>query len=189
MCTVAPTPRAFLPSMPSPHRAATRGAMQSLDRILSFLDEIRLPVAEGPVPEHAFLPGVRIDGGVVVYDRAALRWPGDLLHEAGHIAVTPSRLRPALNDGLDAVPAAAHAGEAEATAWAYAAVVHLRLEPSVLFHDGGYGGHSEGLIRSFAHGVNLGAHGLAQAGMTAIGTRAQHVGVAPYPRMLQWLRD
>lgn len=163
--------------------------MHSLDRILAFLDEIRLPVAEGPVPEDSFLPGVRIAGGIVVYDRAALRWPGDLLHEAGHIAVTPSRLRPALSDGLAQMPCVEHAGEVEATAWAFAAVAHLRLHPSVLFHDGGYGGHSEGLIASFAHGVYPGAHGLAQAGMTAVGAQAQRAGVAPYPQMLRWLRD
>lgn len=162
--------------------------MQNLDRILAFLDGIGLPVAEGPVPGPSFLPGVRIAGGVVVYDRAALRWPGDLLHEAGHIAVTPPALRPALSDGLDGMPSVEHAGEAEATAWAFAAVVHLRLHPSVLFHDGGYGGHAEGLIASFAHGVYPGAHGLAQAGMTAIGAQAQRAGVAPYPHMLHWLR-
>jgi hypothetical protein len=163
--------------------------MQSLDRILAFLDEIRLPVAEGPVPQNSFLPGVRIAGGIVVYDRAALRWPGDLLHEAGHIAVTPSRLRAALNDGLGPMPSIEHAGEAEATAWAFAAVAHLCLHPSVLFHEGGYGGHSEGLIRAFEHGVYPGAHGLAQAGMTAIGEQARRAGVAPYPQMLHWLRD
>lgn len=163
--------------------------MQILDRVLAFLDEIRLPAGEGPVPEHAFLPGVRIARGTVVYDRSALRWPGDLLHEAGHIAVTPSRLRTALEGGLDAMPSVAHAGEAEATAWAFAAVVHLHLDPSVLFHEGGYGGHSSGLIAAFAHGVYPGAHGLAQAGMTAIGEQAQRAGVAPYPRMLRWLRE
>lgn len=163
--------------------------MQNLERILAFLDEIRLPAAAGPVARDSFLPGVRIAGGVVVYDRAALRWPGDLLHEAGHIAVTPPSLRAALNDALDVAAAIPHAGEEEATAWAYAAVLHLGLDPSLLFHAGGYGGHAEGLIQSFGLGVYPGAHGLAQAGMTCIGVQAQRAGVAPYPRMTRWLRD
>jgi hypothetical protein len=125
----------------------------------------------------------------LVFDRATLRWPGDLLHEAGHIAITPSSLRSALDDALDASSSAPHSGEAEATAWAYAAVAHLQLHPSVLFHEGGYRGHSAGLIASYSHGVYPGAFGLAQAGMTLTGADASLAGVRPYPAMIRWLRE
>jgi len=134
----------------------------TLDSILAFLDEIKLLASEGVVPPDSCLPGIRVSRGMLVFDRATLRWPGDLLHEAGHIAVTPSSLRAALDDALDSSDSVPHAGEAEATAWAYAAVVHLQLDPAVLFHDGGYRGHSAGLIRSYGYGVYPGAFGLVR---------------------------
>jgi len=158
----------------------TPAGERPLESILAFLEEIGLSVREGFVAPGSFLPGIRVSGGVVVFDRAAMRWPGDLLHEAGHIATTPSALRAALDDALEASASVPHAGEVEATAWAYAAVVHLKLDASVLFHEGGYQGHSEGLVRSFGLGVYPGAHGLVQAGMTAAGT---------YPRMNRWMRE
>jgi hypothetical protein len=163
--------------------------MQTLNAILSFLDDIQLSASEGFVPPDSFLPGLRISRGALIFDRAALRWPGDLLHEAGHIAVTPSSLRSALDAALESPGCVPHAGEAEATAWAYAAIVHLHLHPSVLFHEGGYRGHSAGLIMSYSHGVYPGAFGLAQAGMTLVGRDAQLAGVPPYPRMTRWRRE
>ena len=162
----------------------------TLETILSFLHDIQLPTHEGFVAADSFLPGIRVTRGSLMFDRDALRWPGDLLHEAGHIAVTPSSLRSTLNDDVDptglGVP---HAGEAEATAWAYAAIVHLRLQPSVLFHEGGYRGHSAGLIASYGYGVYPGAFGLAQAGMSVVGSEATLAGVPPYPHMTRWLRE
>jgi hypothetical protein len=163
--------------------------MELLNTILTFLDEIQLSATEGFVSPDSFLPGIRIAGGTLVFDRAALRWPGDLLHEAGHIAVAPASLRSSLDDALDSAHSVANAGEVEATAWAYAATVHLRLAPSVLFHEGGYRGHSAGLIMSYSYGVYPGAFSLAQAGMTFVGADAERAGVPPYPRMARWLRE
>jgi hypothetical protein len=161
----------------------------ALEAILAFLAEIGLPVSEGNVPADSFLPGIRVSRGCLVLDRAALRWPGDLLHEAGHLAVTPSTLRSTLDDALEGHGSVPHAGEMEATAWAYAAVAHLRLDPSVLFHDGGYRGQSAGLIRTYGYGVYPGSFGLAQAGMTLVGADAATAGRPPYPAMTRWLRE
>jgi hypothetical protein len=160
-----------------------------IEPIIAFLEEIQLPVSEGVVPPDSFLPGLRISQGGVIFDRASLRWPGDLLHEAGHIAVMPSALRPSLSDALDSESEVPHGGEVEALAWAYAALVHLELHPSVLFHDGGYRGNSTGLITTFGLGVYPGAFGLAQAGMTLVGAEARAAGIPPYPRMIRWLRE
>lgn len=162
--------------------------MSSLEAILTFLREIGISASEGVVPPDSFLPGIRVAHGALVFDRDSLAWAGDLLHEAGHIAVTPASLRPTLDDLLAASSAVPHAGEAEATAWAYAAIVHLKLPPSVLFHAGGYHGNSAGLITTFSCGVYPGAFGLSEAGMTLIGNAAQTAGVAPYPHMSRWLR-
>jgi hypothetical protein len=156
--------------------------------IVAFLRSIGISVQEAAVADDSFLPGVCIRDGCLIFDRSTLRWPGDLLHEAGHIATMPAPMRSTLSDALDATPEVAHAGEVEATAWAYAAVVHLRLKPSVLFHAEGYDGRSDQLIATYGLGVYPGCFGLAQAGMTRIGADALQEGVPPYPHMIQWLR-
>src|SRR5688500_18174645 len=82
-----------LAAMRGRHAHRTSRPMNSLDTILTFMTQIELSVSEGEVSRDSFLPGVRVARGTLVFDRALLRWPGDLLHEAGHVAVTPARLR------------------------------------------------------------------------------------------------
>jgi hypothetical protein len=156
-------------------------------KIVAFLNSIGIPVREGPVAADSFLPGLSIINGSLVYDRLSLQWPGDLLHEAGHIATTPTSMRAVLNDSLEPSALVQHAGEAEATAWAYAATVYLGLAPSVLFHLGEYHGKSSSLIATYSCGVYPGCYGLSQAGMTLLGVDA--TSTPPYPHMTQWLRD
>lgn len=157
-------------------------------RILGFLGSIGLPVREGQVPNGSFLPGVRIERGGLCVDRARLLWPGDLLHEAGHLAVVPAALRSAMDDALQDLPAVPHGGEIEATAWAWAALQHLGLDPAVLFHEGGYHGRSASLRTTFGLGVYLGASGLAAAGLALLPSQVQPGGPESYPHMLAWLR-
>jgi hypothetical protein len=91
-----------------------------------------------------------------------------------------------LNDALAEAPALPHGGEADATAWAFAAVVHLRLPMELLFHEGGYHGNSAGLILTYSLGVYPGVHGLVQAGMAVVTAES---GVPAYPHMIRWLRE
>lgn len=160
----------------------------TLERILGFLADIGIRARPGTLPPDTFLPAVRIDHGALVFDPQRLRWPGDLLHEAGHIAVTPPALRDGLNDALDGAGSPPHGGEVEAIAWSWAAAMHLGLAPEELFHPEGYKGQSAGLLLSFSLGVCPGAYGLAQAGMTAVGAAAAAAGITPYPAMRCWLR-
>lgn len=160
-----------------------------VDTLVGFLRRIGLVVREAPVPGDAFLPGVQVEAGEIVFDRTRLRWPGDLLHEAGHIAVTASADRHRLPALLEGHPIDAPGGEIEATAWAYAACVHLGLAPTVLFHDGGYHGRSASLALTYSMGVYPGCQGLVAAGLAATGEQARALGVAPYPHLLRWLRE
>lgn len=162
--------------------------MSLLSILTAFLDQIGIEAAPGAVPAQSFLPGIRVVGGRLIYDAAALVWPGDLLHEAGHIAVVPAALRAQLSDGLELDAVIENASEVEATAWAFAAVCHLGLDPAVLFHEGGYVGASPGLRVTFSLGVYPGAAGLAQAGMTHVGEEARLAGLPVYPQMARWLR-
>lgn len=153
--------------------------------LAAFLAEIGLDVRTGDVGEQTFLPGIKVDHGGLLVDEARLKYPGDLLHEAGHLAVMPPerRSRAHINVGQKA------AEEIMAIAWSYAALVHLRLNPEVVFHPDGYRGGSQALIENFASGRTVGVPMLQWVGMTLDGRRAAETGGAPYPAMIKWLRD
>jgi hypothetical protein len=124
----------------------------------------------------------------VQYDEHTLTWPGDLLHEAGHVAVAPPDARPLLTGAVE-VPGLDMARlEHAAVAWSYAAALAVGIDPALVFHEGGYRGRSQGILRTFGAGVYPGANLLEEAGMTATGPRAEALGVRPYPHMVDWLR-
>ena len=154
-------------------------------RIVAFLHEIGIEVRTGAVPDGTFLPGILVDGETLVVDEAKLKYPGDLLHEAGHLAVAPSEQRKRLYNDVSK-----NAGDEIATlAWSWAALKHLELEPEVVFHPNGYKGESEWLIETFSSGGGLGVPLLQWMGMTAEPHKAAEVGMEPFPKMAKWLRD
>ncbi len=156
--------------------------------IVDFLRDIGLPVAEAALPGDTFLPGIAIRDGGLIVDPDRLRWPGDLLHEAGHLAVLPPALRAQASDDLAEEQDVPHAGETEAMAWAWAAVHAIGLPPEVLMHEGGYHGQSAAVLQMYAVGVVPGLRGLCESGMTAArGFTPEPVGIQ-YPQMLRWLR-
>ena len=146
------------------------------ERIIAFLGSIGLPVRAGAIPGPTFLPGIAIEGGVLVVDEERLLYPGDLLHEAGHLALLPHHDRSAVHGdtgddgGL----------EVGAIAWSYGAAVHLGIDPAIVFHEAGYRGASQSILENFAAGRYFGVPILQWAGLT----RAEI-----YPAMNAWLRD
>jgi len=154
-------------------------------RIADFLAGIGLAVRSGRTDESTFLPGIRIEHGGLIVDESRLLYPGDLLHEAGHLAVVaPGRRRQLhLHVGDDG------GEEMMAIAWSYAAVLHLGLDPAVVFHSGGYQSGGSSIIENFAQGRYFGVPTLQWIGLTAEGSRARELGVEPYPHMIAWLRD
>lgn len=153
--------------------------------IATFLRGLGFVVRPGQVPEQTFVPGIWIDHGELVVDELRMSYPGDLLHEAGHLAVMPPSRRPTTtgDTGSEAVE------EMMAIAWSYAAAVHLRLDPAVVFHAQGYRGGSAALIENFQQGRFFGVPMLQWLGMTFDDVRAPEHQVAPYPHMVQWLRS
>ena len=65
------------------------------ERIAAFLREIGLSIRAGAVGDDTALPGIDIEHGALVIDEAKLKYPGDVLHEAGHLAVVTPAERPA----------------------------------------------------------------------------------------------
>ena len=152
--------------------------------ILRFLERVGIAVVlEALAEAETFLPAMRVRGGALVVDPARLEWPGDLLHEAGHIAVTDPALRPAL-DAVSDDPGE----EMAAIAWSYAASVEIGLDPAILFHQGGYRGGASALIAAFTAGGDVGVPMLAWFGMSRERHVARREGTEPFPNMLRWLR-
>lgn len=158
-------------------------------RILDFLRGIGLSITEAALPGDTFLPGIVIRDGGLVVDPDRLQWPGDLLHEAGHLSVLPPALRALASDDLADENDIPHAGEQEAMAWAWAAAQAIGLPPEVLMHEGGYHGQSATVLQMYAVGIVPGLRGLCESGMTAARGFTPEPGDVQYPRMLRWLRE
>ena len=161
--------------------------MQSEDpnvaTIVAFLDRIGIPVTIEPVAEGSFLPGVTVRYGTLVFDPDNLPHPGDLLHEAGHIAVTDPDVR-----GKIAEVSENGGEEMAAITWSYAAALELGIDPAVVFHPEGYRGDSKTILGNFGKGQYFGVSLLDYYGMTAEAKWAEAKGMAPYPKMARWLR-
>lgn len=157
--------------------------------IFDFIAGVGIHIVEAPLVADTFLPGIELRSGGIAVDPGKLVWPGDLLHEAGHLAVLPAALRREAQDDQPNAAEVEHAGELEAMAWAWAAAVALGLPAEVLIHEGGYNGKSGDLLRMYAFGVYPGLKGLCESGMTAAPGFTHDCGPVRYPRMLRWLRD
>lgn len=152
--------------------------------ITGFLAEIGLHGGTAALEGPTILPGVDIVEGQLVVDEARLLYPGDLLHEAGHLAVVSSAERRLLNGNVGGA-----GEEMAAIAWSWAALVHLGLAPEVVFHEAGYRGGSRAIVEAFSARQYFGVPLLEWMGLTLTGTRAAENDVPPFPHMRRWLRD
>jgi hypothetical protein len=152
-------------------------------RIVPFLEQVGIPVIVEPVADDTLLPGATVRHGALVFDPANLPWPGDLLHEAGHIAVTDPAQRKALAEVSQDV-----SEEMAAMAWSYAAAVAIGIDPAIVFHEGGYQGGGANFLTSYAGDNGIGVPMLQYYGMTAEPRQAAALGREPFPAMTRWLR-
>ncbi len=158
------------------------------DRIVGFINEIGIPCREARLHDGTFLEGIEIKEGIIFYDPQLMKYPGDLLHEAGHIAVLSPADRP--QAGPDNINGDLQAGGAEmaAIAWSWAALCKLQLDPGVVFHEYGYKGDAAALIDNFSSGRYLGHELLQWLGMTKVAGDNKETGGITYPKMKNWLR-
>lgn len=160
-----------------------------LERAITFIRSVGIPVTVTTIEKDTFLPGLEIDGGGILLDPAQLSYPGDILHEAGHIAVVPAAERGTLTaDGIG-LRADREAEEMMAIAWSYAACCHLEIDARFVFHETGYKGSGHHLAEQFEAGNYFGVPMLQWVGMTAEPGQAAQLGRPPYPLMCAWTRD
>lgn len=158
------------------------GGLEAALRIGAFLAGIGIEIETGPVGESV-LPGMTVLRGRVRVDPAIAAHPGDLLHEAGHVAVADPARRQAI-EAVEVDPG----DEMAAIAWSVAAAHACGIALETLFFDGGYKGGARALRTAFAGTGSVGVPLLACFGMTAEPRRAGEWGMPAFPAMARWLR-
>lgn len=161
------------------------------EKIIDFIRSIGIDVEKTAISEETFLPGILIKNGRLLVDEAKLLYPGDLLHEAGHIAVMPGEERALSEGNVGEKKEQSKAGGEElmAIAWSYAASVHLKLSPETVFHPDGYKGSSDWLIEQYTNGIYIALPTLQWIGLCYDQKNASIHNSRPYPHMIKWLRD
>lgn len=130
-----------------------------------------------------------------------------LLHEAGHLAVMPTRFRHFLTgnlgegmrqafaalDQLDLEPddplmrAMLQTSDPEVTAWAWAAGKAIGLPDEIIIEDDDYQGEGEGIRIALAANSYVGINGLSHAGF-CVPRRNPYRALPVYPELAHWLQ-
>ena len=152
---------------------------QTTAAIVQFLNSININVIEKELPQDCFLPGLSILGTTILIDFEQLKYPGDILHEAGHIAVTENKIRHLIGTKDMETTWPTDGEEIAAILWSFAACTHLQLPLELLFHPNGYKGGSEWLIDQFTIKNYIGLPLLEWMGLS---TKEE------FPSMKKWLR-
>lgn len=155
-----------------------------------------------------FLNHIRVVEGELYVDP---RCPvSNMLHEAGHLATVPARYRSLMSGNLyqgfesmladisrqnlhpddPLCRAAMQASDPEATAWAWAAGIHLGLPPDLIVLDEEYDGTGADVRLSLRLGTYAGIHGLSHAGFCVTRPHMEAVLKRPvYPKLARWLQN
>jgi len=180
---------------------------------VDFVRSIGISVSEGVAADlkGSFVPGVRIAAGGLIVDIETV-FPGDVLHEAGHLAIIPEQFRHLADGTLRAVfnamtqhlkdnPMAIAAwpedrvcrgilqsGEAEAAAWQYAAAQHIGLPDEWLFPPESFQGEPEDTLLRLKANQYFGINGLQSAGWTRVHAMGNPT-LPLYPKLTFWLHS
>jgi hypothetical protein len=153
-------------------------------QIYTFVSSIGLTIRSCVLEEGTFLPGLALESGCILVDENKLLYPGDILHEAGHLAVSTPEERQEAAGNL----AVGGGEEMAAIAWSYAAALHIGLDPAIVFHPHGYRSGSDSLLENFRAGHYLAVPLLQWMGLCYDAQKATENNAEPYPIMQRWLR-
>lgn len=165
--------------MNHPNETAALFHQKWIERFGAFLQKIGIETRETTLGACTFLPGVEIKNGVLLYDPEKLLYPGDLLHEAGHIALTPACQRPRLCGNVTDTDPQREGDEIAVMLWTYAAAREMDIPLEIVFHEHGYKDQSDWLMETYAKGNYIGLPLLKWMGLAD----------DRFPAMQKWLRD
>lgn len=174
-----------------------------LAHVLAFLNSIGIDAEIGD-GRGGFVAGVLIEEGRLIVCPDAR--PSNVLHEAGHLSIIPARFRPlasgklakafeAMAQGVDwsnpeseDAVAAMQCSDPEATAWAWAAGIHLGMPEELIIADDEYDGEGAGIRLGLRLNSYLGINGLSRAGWCVVRPGALEAirGLPAYPKLCRW---
>ena len=149
------------------------------ETIVNFLQSINIKVVEQELPNDTFLPGLSLYSNSILMDVEKLKYPGDLLHEAGHIAVAEKTIRPLIGTPKIADDWPTDGEELATILWSYAACRFLNLDLEIVFHENGYKNDSKWLIEQFNNKNYIGLPLLEWMGLC---------NSTEFPTMKKWVR-
>lgn len=158
-------------------------------KIVNFLRSIGLEIELCPLDDPTFLPGLTFKNGKILVDTGKLLYPGDILHEAGHLATLAPAERENANAALPKDGNDPQASEMMAQAWSYAACLAIGIDPHIVFHENGYHGSSKHLVEIYSSDVPPVVPTLQWLGMTRDKKNAEKLNTLAYPHMICWLRQ
>lgn len=149
-----------------------------------------------------FLEKINIKEGVLEYQETAT--PSNLLHEAGHLACLPPKLRVIVNNDISDIEdivqkemkdrfketgnlddpyirAMMQCSDTEATAWAWAMGKKIGLEENTIIEDEDYNGEGADLRLMLSAKAYYGINGLRAANMIK--------SIKDFPVLDKWLQD
>jgi hypothetical protein len=153
-----------------------------VEKLAAFVRSVGIGVERATLDRPTRFPGLDIANGAVLIDEERLIHPGNILHEAGHLAVHD----PAKRKDPQIDPSGGE--ELSTLAWSYAAALYLGFDPALVFYPGSFQGEDRALIENFAEGRFMGVPLLQRFGMSVEPTNAAARGVEPFPHMLRWVR-
>ncbi|MBS1522311.1 MAG: hypothetical protein JST50_15025 [Bacteroidetes bacterium] len=156
-----------------------------MEQMLSFIKGIGLEYHFETIEPKTFLPGLDFRKGALIIDRDKLLYPGDILHEAGHLACMPPDVRKTMTGDLENNNLN-QGGEMMAIAWSYAVCLHLGIRPEVVFHENGYKGSGGSIVDNFNEGNYFGVPLLEWCGMCYSPKAAKKLNAEPFPSMISW---
>src|SRR5260370_8492374 len=123
-------PRVSSSARPDQFPLDARSKNPVIYRVAGLLSSIGLRVEPDVLSQDCFLRGLDISHGKLRIDESRLAYPGDILHEAGHLAVFSSQARRKLHGSVGDDPG----NEMAAIAWPYAAAIFLEIALTVVLH-------------------------------------------------------
>lgn len=159
-----------------------------IKKVIQFLEEIGIQVIEKELSESTFLPGLTIENDRIMVDYTKLKYPGDILHEAGHIAVTSSNDRKLISTEKMPSEWPTQGDEIASILWSFAALSHLNLPSNFVFHANGYKNSSDWYIENFTSGNYIGLPLLQWLKMAYTNDEISENEKLAFPAMKNWLR-
>lgn len=157
-------------------------------KIIGFLQSIGLQVTLCPLDGATFVPGITLENGTILVDTGKMLYPGDILHEAGHLATMLPDERVKATGDLPKEGNESQGSEMAAQAWSYAACLAIGIDPHVVFHEHGYQGSGQRLVEIYSADHPPIVPLLQWMGMTHDKKNAEILNTLAFPNMICWVR-